>query len=497
MARAVILGRNSREAEPEPVSPTLDALFRRAAAKRPEALALIDPPNRADVTGGTPRRLSYAQADHAIAAMAAQLRALGLQVDDLVGLQMPNTVESMLALLAIGRAGLIAVPLPLLWRRADAANALRRLSVKAMIAATRAGTTDHAALAMAIAADVFPIKHVLGFGAAPPDGMIALDESSADAVPAEAPYDRGEHVAAVTWDVAPDGLVPVARSHAELIAGGIAAIRAGAIGAEAAILTSIMSGSFAGIATGLVPWLITGGRLHLHHPYDAAVFADQIDVEACDTVVVPGAMAAMLAEAGLPSRVESMLALWRSPERQQHAPPWRSQSCLLADIRSFGETGFVAARRTADGKPVRTIPEGTEAKQTGAGTIALRGPMVPRHPFPPGSENLPLPHIEAAADGFVNTGYTSRRDAASEELTVTGPPPGLVHVGGYRFAALALQDIVSKADSLATIAALPDALAGHRLAGAAPDAAAVQQELEETGINPLISVAFQPRRKTG
>ena len=49
-------------------SPTLDALFKRVLARQPEALALVDPLNKPRVTGQTPKRLSYAQADRAISA---------------------------------------------------------------------------------------------------------------------------------------------------------------------------------------------------------------------------------------------------------------------------------------------------------------------------------------------------------------------------------------------------------------------------------------------
>ena len=42
---------------------TLDDVFRRAATRRPDAIALADPPNRADITDGAPRRLTYGQAD--------------------------------------------------------------------------------------------------------------------------------------------------------------------------------------------------------------------------------------------------------------------------------------------------------------------------------------------------------------------------------------------------------------------------------------------------
>ena len=42
---------------------TLDDIFQRAVARRPDAIALADPPNRASFTDGAPRRLTYAQAD--------------------------------------------------------------------------------------------------------------------------------------------------------------------------------------------------------------------------------------------------------------------------------------------------------------------------------------------------------------------------------------------------------------------------------------------------
>ena len=63
------------------VTMTLDDLFRRAGVRHPDAPALVDPPNRQSFTDGAPRSLSYAQADHAISAVAARLRSLGLPTD--------------------------------------------------------------------------------------------------------------------------------------------------------------------------------------------------------------------------------------------------------------------------------------------------------------------------------------------------------------------------------------------------------------------------------
>src|SRR5215813_2837665 len=112
---------------------SLDNLFRRNAERRPNALALVDPPNREAFTGGPPRRLTYAQADHVVSALAGRLRRLRLHTDSLVAFQVANSVESVLTLLAVLRAGLIAMPLPLLWRRADLKNALSQVGARALI----------------------------------------------------------------------------------------------------------------------------------------------------------------------------------------------------------------------------------------------------------------------------------------------------------------------------------------------------------------------------
>ena len=154
---------------------TLDHLFRAAAAQRPDAIALIDPPNRASFTDGAARRLTYAQADRTISAIAGRLRQMNLHADAIVGLQIANTVDSVLTFMAVLRAELIAMPLPLLWRRADAVSAIRRAGASALIVSGRIGATDHFDLAVNAAAEAFTVRQVCGFGP-PPDGAISLDD---------------------------------------------------------------------------------------------------------------------------------------------------------------------------------------------------------------------------------------------------------------------------------------------------------------------------------
>lgn len=509
--------------QPAGVDASLDDLFRAAATRRPDAIALVDPPDRARFTDGAPRQLTYAQADRMISAIAERLRRMNLHADAVVGLQIANTVDGVLTFLAALRAELIAMPLPLLWRRADAIASIRRAGTSALIVSGRIGSTDHFDLAINAAAEAFTVRHVCGYGPHPPDGAVSLDDLYAVAqagpprtIARERPAApaRGAHLAAVTWDMAAAGPIPVARSDAQLIAGGLAVLLESRIPQNAVILSTIPLSSFAGIAMTLVPWLVVGGTLALHHPFDCATFAEQCRQLHCDAVVVPGPLISPLAAAGhlsAPHDLQSVIAAWRAPEQLRRVPARQGGATALIDVQLFGEIGLVAARRGRDGRPV-PIPLGpvsaprnaegaltvAEVAMTPNGTLALRGPMVPRGAFPPGAEKTALPRLTAAPDGFVDTGYAGEIgpdiDAKSPPaVAVSGPPRGLVTFGGYRFAIGELANIISGLDSSGTLAVRPDPLAGHRLAGTATNQEAIRMALRGIGANPLLVEAFRAR----
>src|SRR5262245_15201477 len=276
---------------------TLDELLRRAALRRPHELALLDPPNRTSFAGGKPRLLTYAQADRVVSAIAGRLRRMGLYTDAIVGIQVANTVESVLTLLGVLRAGLIAMPLPLLWRRAETVAALSRVGAHALIVSGRIGAVDYYDLAMQVAAEIFPVRYICGYGGEAPDGVIPLDDvfmlEKSDPPPSlddERAAEPGPaaHLALITWDMTPDGLVPVGRSHAELIAGGLAVLLESRLKQDAALLSTMTMSSFAGVAIAVVPWLLLGGTLALHQPFDPDVLLEQIDATPFHTIIVPG-----------------------------------------------------------------------------------------------------------------------------------------------------------------------------------------------------------------
>jgi non-ribosomal peptide synthetase component F len=497
---------------------TLDEVFRRSVERHPHAPALVDATNRARFTDGAPRRLTFAEADRAVTAVACRLRRMGLPTDAIIGIQLPNIVEAIVAILGVLRAGMIAAPLPLLWRRADTVTALGRIGAKALVTCGRVGAFDHAQFARQVAAEVFSIRYVCSFGDTPPDGVVAFADLLAGETPEpSAPAGRhpegngAAHLATVTFDVAEGGPVPVARSHDELLAGGLAVVREGRFAADTDILSAFAPSSFAGLGLTLLPWLLTGGTLVLHQPFDPALLMQQQPECRSSALILPAAVAFACVDAAAFAAAEGMrvIAAWRAPERLAASPTWRRPDIALVDVPIFGEIGFIPARRALGGRPSpipvgaagRPLQEGAgmavEAVRTDRGTVALRGAMVPRHAFPPGIAHSELPHLKIGSDGFVDTGYACRVDSASKALVVTAPPLGIVSVGGYRFAFRDLQSVVGGIDDAATLAALPDPLVGQRLIGNAADRLRMQTGLDGFGANPLVVAAFRDRSARG
>src|SRR5262249_28517035 len=205
--------------------------------------------------------------------------------------------------------------------------------------------------------------------------------------------------------------------------------------------------------------------------------------------------------------VRSVVAAWRAPERVAASSGWDDPAIGLVDVPVFGETAVLAARRGGDGRPAPLALGPVMAPRGAAGalhvaeiahsareTIAVRGPAVPKFPPPPEMDTAATPSFAVGANGFADTGYPCTVDPATRTLAITGPPAGIVGVGGYRFADSTLAEIATGAEPGSRIAAEPDALTGRRLAGDAREVERVREELMQHGLNPLIVAAFAADR---
>jgi hypothetical protein len=491
------------------VSPTLDGLFQRILARQPDAMALLDPLNKPRITGQAPRRMTFAQADQAIAALAAHFVEAGLPVNSVVGVQLPNTVEFMLTVLAAHRAGLIVALLPQLWRQAELTAALNRTGARAIVTSAKIDGVNHADLAMNAAAEAFSIRHVGGFGDDLPEGMASLEQALRSGSSSDRPIVQdGRRAALISFDVTSDGLRAVPRTHLNLIAGGLAVFLESRIPQGARLMSAFAPSSFAGFTSSLLLWLLSGGTLALHHPFDGDALERQINADACDTLVSPAPMALRLTDLDMAARLPKLrhvIGLWRTPEQVVSSAQWMAEQARFSDVYLFGEVGLFAARRTADGMPVPIMPgphgaprdiPGTsiagEILLTPKGTLALRGPMVAvaayAAPAPP-PDSLTA---QSPAD-YVDTGYAVRLDRSSGAICITSPPSGIVSVGGYRFLSQDLQEWAKRLGQGALLTALPDRLCGYRLAGRAQDNARGREALNELGLNPLMAEAFRDR----
>ena len=490
-------------------SPTLDVLFRRILARKPDALALLDPLNKARVTGQPPKRLTFAGADRAISALAAHFIEAGLPNNSVIAVQLPNTVELMLTVLAAHRAGLVVALFPLLWRQAELTVALNRTGARAIVTSAKIDGVSHAELAMNAAAEAFSIRHVCGFGADLPEGMASLDLALENQSTTTRPVVHdGRKAAIISFDVTAEGFRPVPRTHLHLIAGGLALSLEADLPQATTVMSAFAPTSFAGLASSLVVWLLTAGTLTLHHPFDSEVLEQQINEQLCDTLVAPAQLALRLGEIDMASRLPTLrnvIGLWRAPEQVASSAAWTAEQAILTDVYLFGEAGLFGARRSADGAPAPILPgpQGAPREVPGSsiageifltprGTLALRGPMVTPAayaPPPPPSDSL----VAQPPRDFVDTDYAARLDRSTGAICITAPPTGVMAVGGYRFLSQDLQEWARRLGQGALLTALPDRLSGHRLAGRAQDNARARGALSELGLNPLMVEAFRDR----
>jgi non-ribosomal peptide synthetase component E (peptide arylation enzyme) len=446
---------------------TLDAFLKRNVARAPDRLALADTADKASWSGVEPLRLTARQADVAVSALATRFQELGLKPGGVVALQLPNTVEAVLTLLACQRAGLVPVLLPLLWRSREVTSALEPMAPKALITFTRAGDDRPADQLRYAAAALFSVRFVLAFGPEPPDGVMSLDDCLAPATPREpravaTDRDPGAELAVVTFRATPVGAAPVPRAHNHCISAALATVLEGRVEAGETILTTLMPASLAALATGLGPWLLTGGTLVPHQPFDAAALSAAFAEHRPTRFVAPMPLLAdVLAPLGAAAAdLRSVIAVAQDA-RQLGARERFDPRLSIVDVVSLDEWAVVALARRA-GEP-RPLPAGPARQPSAAATghalvetsitptarLALRGPMVPLAPDVPDQPRI-TGHLARAKDGAIE---------------ILGRADAVAYVGGLGVGLGEIEDVLVAAEEVdaARVTSVADPLFGERI----------------------------------
>lgn len=503
---AVILGKG-RKASSTSVAgrTTLDGLLRRAAEIRPAARALADAPNRPHLIGGEPRQLTWAELDRLVDMLAGHLRQMGLPTDAVVATQFAMSSDAIIAMLALSRAGCIAAPVPLGWGRRETAAHLQRLGARAILTAGRIGPLESADMMRFAAAEAFSVRFVLSLGGPELDGVIPLDEvlaatDGAPRVELERPDNPADHVAVITADAAAEGHYGVARSHNEVIAGGLAAFMAGVPDEHSVFAAALAPDAFAGMALQIVPWLMSGGTLIAHPPLALRIILDRLAADGVTHAVLPVAAGAAVLGFPLAQRpaLRHLALLARRPAGDLDLMDAEADGLAVDVFHGFGEAAIV---RTLKGTP-GTLMLGADTHTSGGGqspllvesrigadgTLELRGAMVPQSAFPPGAENGLPPFWSVDAEGYHPTGFPAATDKQRKALTIGSREAGIVSIGGRRFPEAGLRAAYAEAGGEIAPVIRPDPILGDRVSGVVGDGRAIvglAGRLVDSGLTPL------------
>lgn len=396
---------------------TLDALFRKTAAAHPERLALCDADEDAGGFREVPRRLTYGEADAEISRLAAFFAAVGLKHDNVIGLQSAGTVDAVITFLAALRAGLVIAPLPLHWRQKNVLEALTRAGAKALVAGESFGGRSIGLEARDTAADLFALRFVFGLGRDVADGLMEVEQilgelpDDLEPAPIRRDQNAADHVATLTWTRSTSGEpLPIARSHNQWIACGLMPYLELSLPQAPNVLLPYALTGMAGIGAGLIPWLLSGGTLHLHHPGSLRRLAAHADAADADIVLCPGALVP-----ALDRRIERpdcrIVPVWQA---HSPAPAPHGSNRELVDLHIADEFAMVARTREGSALP-RPLPSGRIGSpsaaaqapalleiaidtETSPAMLKVRGAMVPDSAWPACKVRMPTDKA-----GFVDT----------------------------------------------------------------------------------------------
>ncbi|MFB6172428.1 MAG: lycopene cyclase domain-containing protein [Haloarculaceae archaeon] len=255
----------------------------------PDRTAVVDPPNKPDLVGLDPERLTYEDLSAAVDAMATALRERGVGKDDFVVAQLPNTWELAALYLAVARAGGVISPMPIQWRRHELEHVAGVAEAVAYVGPRDFKGFDHVAMAEEWAEEsetleqVFSFADVREFAEGEPDraALASVDiganevfnlqwTSGTTADPKACPMTHNN------WQANPTPLL------CDMSEGDV-------------VLCAAPLVNMTALGVNYVPWLQTRGTLVLHHPIDLELMVEQMQTEGVTfTILVPAMLNQLL-----------------------------------------------------------------------------------------------------------------------------------------------------------------------------------------------------------
>ncbi|MDL9948132.1 class I adenylate-forming enzyme family protein [Gordonia sp. ABSL11-1] len=280
---------------------TLDEIFRDQVGARGDAQAIVDPANRRDLVGSDPRRLTWAELGSEVTALSARLLELGVRRGDVIGVQLPNSIELVETYLAGWGIGAVISPLAMQYRAYEFISMANQAEFSIMLSTNHFGDRGPAAELAAVATQVPSLRALITIGAPEEDTGVAdvhlspaaaddADEAAVADHRANDPNDAND-AATICWTSGTEGVPKgVMRAHLDWIGFSPPTIDGPAVVTSDVLLNPFPMINMAGINGMLLPWLICGTTLVQHHPFDPPSFFAQIARERVTYTLVPPAL---------------------------------------------------------------------------------------------------------------------------------------------------------------------------------------------------------------
>lgn len=453
---------------------TLDALFRRNATLRGDLPALRD----ADGVS-----LTYRETANAVAHLAEQIAAFGLQPGSTVALLLPNGRELVTALLAVLRSGHVPVPMPVAWRKSDLVRACREAEAAGLITTSHYDAESLPDVVAQAAMEVFELSFPCAFGSPLPDGLVPLSfETMSEPLLATTALLNAPAPGIATLQPFSGGVSFVLHSDEELLAAGLGAMLAGDVRGGDTIVSAVSLSSFAGLAAVLVPWLLSSGCLILLPDLPAA---DAIDFDkSMHLVGTPGSLAAIAGS--LSTAIASVFAVRFAGTDDLTTFPALNAN-FVVDVVALGEMAVIALPRVERSIPA-ALPLGPiHAGNAGAGApvivetnvengrLRLRGGMVPKDVL--------------RDQKWLEVSFTAQmRDGSSFHVM---PAKELVAIGALRFDLPDLERRIRAAALVSDVRLMTDQLLGMRLVITSERPAETSKALLDAGLPRVIAASVR------
>lgn len=274
---------------------TLHGLLELQARENPDLLAVADQPNRKELTGDEPCRLSYAELNEASTQVACQFLNRGIGAEDSVIVQLPNIAELVICYMAISKIGAIISPVPVQYGSHELHHISSTISPAAIV------TIDHfSALELAQNAATIAEGNVqlLVFGS----DLSFTTENHPDSAQQLSDYQLShpsdsDDILTICWTSGTTGTPKgVPRSHNMWLATAQCCGEAGNYRAGDRFLNIFPLVNMASIGGFLFPALLVGCSIILHHPLDPTLYLTQLQNEKITFTIAPPALLNQLAK---------------------------------------------------------------------------------------------------------------------------------------------------------------------------------------------------------